>query len=224
MCERERAGEGGGLRLDHTAWRKAHAFARKNGARYVEFARRIQPRLDDPEAVLERVAFAILSANIGFDAAAGALAYASRVGWHAVEEHELARWGMVHAKARALRALPSFEPWELVKQSGECWHEYRLRLQRTVPGLGLCKASFAAALLYPLEAEVACIDMWMQRLFGLRHWHAEALCHYRECEQWLARFARHYALPCTFVAQWLVWDSMRGTVTDHMIWPRGGGK
>lgn len=198
--------------------RQFHSYARENGAQYARFAAGIVPNLNDPEAIRERVAFAVLSANVGFDQATQALAYCARVQWWP-EDRELASYGMVYVKAEAIRRIGQRDAAEFLRQSGESWHAYRLRLARTTLGLGLCKASFAVALLYPLEADVACLDTWMLKVFQRPIHHASAQKHYQACEAALRKFARRHKLPSTFVAQWVVWDSVRGSVTDHDIFP-----
>jgi hypothetical protein len=58
-------------------------------------------------------------------------------------------------------------PVRYTKGTGESWREYRDRLEQEILGLGFAKVSFALEMLYPNEAEVACMDVHLFRLYGL---------------------------------------------------------
>ena len=187
--------------------------------RYMALARQITPDVRDWRAIWDRLAFAILSASAPFDRTVSALQHAVATRGHA-SVFTLRALGMVPRKAEYLDKLPHETlPVTHVRGGDETWNSYRLRLQNTVLGLGLTKASFAACLLYPLDADLACIDTWMQRAFmGTRGFQELSLTRYRVIERKVQAIARFHSIP-TFVAQWLIWDHTRGKVTDHNVFP-----
>lgn len=200
-------------------WRSLNTYAARHGEVYRGLARMIEPNRTDPEAIRTRVAFAILSANCPFDDAVLALNYCAEHAWQP-EPGSCAKYKQVPAKEGFIRTLAATDPFSYLKRDDESWHAYRMRL-RKVPGLGLAKASFAAALLYPSTADVACLDTWMQKVF-LRHTGFQTLSVkvYVAIEARVRRFARKHKLPSTFVAQWVIWDSARdGAPNPHQIFP-----
>lgn len=199
--------------LENASW-----FLAENRELYQGMALSIKPALNDSHQVKARVAFAILSANIGFDEAVKALAYCASTGWKPDPE-TLIGYGMVPMKAEAIERLRYRDYRTFLKREGEGWHEYRIRLKRSTLGLGLAKASFAAALLYPDEADVACIDTWMQKiLLGRPSFKTIGIKAYSAAEEQVRQIARKEGV-CTFVAQWAMWDSARGRIEDHSIFP-----
>ena len=209
--------------LDHSFQERLHAidrYARANRDTYIGLGLAVSPELRDPAEVWDRFAFAILSANAGFAMTVRALEH--------VREHrgkccasDIAQFGMVPAKARYLNDLPADPRW-LLRDGSEPWHDYRLRLQRSVRGLALTKASFAACLLYPMSADLACIDTHMQKVYlGRATFKYIGMADYIAVETQVRKVRDRHALPSTFLAQWLIWDHTRGRVEDHAIFPGG---
>lgn len=196
-------------------------YLQRNRERYLAYARVIEPDTTNWKHVWERLAFAILSANARFDNACAALQYATDRAWNGgvVRDFELTKFGggITGNRAGHLNLLPKgVRALELTKRIGETWDEYRGRLAHSVVGLGLTKASFAACLLYPLRADVCCLDIWMLRALAEpmpRRWTYD---NYVRLEDRV----RVIALACnvnTFVAQWALWCWARGTDEDHNI-------
>lgn len=197
-----------------------HQYCADNGPRYLKFAERITPDFREPDSVYTRVAFAILSANAPFEDTVAALGYCHATGWKP-DPFVLSSHRMVPAKARYIREMAARSPVEYLRQEtdGETWDAYRVRLHASVAGLGMAKASFAACLLYPLQADLACVDTWIQKVvLGHESFHTLSGSKYRRVEEWIRRIARRHGLP-TFVAQWLIWDHARGVVSDHAVFP-----
>ena len=190
----------------------------ENRERYQGFATLVTPSYMDWKAVWSRLAFAVLSANALFDFAVKALGYANRNIGHA-EVDTLANYGMVPAKADYINALPQGRAtMDLLKWHAETWHTYRMRLTK-VKGLGLAKASFAASLLYPLEADVACVDTHMQKVYlGHAAFKSINLKTYLAVEDKVRKVAHRHSVN-TFLAQWMIWDCVRGKVENHAIFP-----
>jgi thermostable 8-oxoguanine DNA glycosylase len=90
-----------------------------------------------------------------------------------------------------------------------------------IAGLGLAKASFAACLLYPLEADLACIDTHIQKVYlGFDRFRSLNHATYCAVEEQIRELAQRVGIS-TFLAQWLIWDFSRGTVSSHDIFPGG---
>lgn len=196
--------------------RAIHRYVDANKDRYVAYATLITPDVTDDVAVWSRVAFSILSANTGFRQAQSALGYALQYRG-TLDAYGLTKYGMVPAKADYLNAIP--DRAALIRSVDETWHEYRVRLQRTVKGLGLAKASFAACLLYPLAADLACVDTHMQKVYlGHTRFHDLRIADYLAVEEKVRKIARRHGVN-TFLAQWMIWDHVRGATNDHDIFP-----
>jgi len=181
----------------------------------------ITPYTDDIDAIFSRIAFAILSANAPFESTVSALHYVQKHKGK-VHKYSLSAYRMVSAKAQyvnQLWAIVKSDTSMVLKRLDETWHDYRMRLKLDIGGLGLAKASFAASLIYPLEADVACIDTWVQKVFLGHHGFKDlSLRKYLEIEGYIRKYALRFECS-TFLAQWMLWDHARKSVTSHNIFP-----
>ncbi len=194
----------------------------KNVSLYSEQAERIKPNLADPKDVWNRIAFSILSANTPFGTSVRGLNYSIACFNAGIElqGEALSELGaMVPIKAEYINVLPRDERiFQYLKQR-EGWHKYRMRLRDSIKGLGIAKASFAACLLYPTVADLACVDTWLQKVFlGRTGFKTLGENDYINVENKVRELARAKGIH-TFLAQWLVWDYRRGEVTNHDIFP-----
>jgi len=194
-------------------------YVNANKAKYRAFAMKITPDLDNPFEVWDRIAFAILSANCAFEQGVRALAYATECKGSA-EAQVIVKFGMVPRKAEFINQLPVGSGiFALLKSESEDWNQYRLRLKNTVLGLGLAKASFAACLLYPLEADLGCVDTHICKIYlRVSHFTKLGVANYLKVEAKIRAIALKAKIN-TFLAQWLIWDHTRGLVSDHNIFP-----
>ena len=202
--------------------RKAiNAYIGANREKYIAFATMLTPSETDEKAILSRVAFAVLSANASLEDAIKALGYCLEryAQVENVESDVLRTYHMIGAKADWVNRLWYRTNFEDLLRQGDSWNDYRLRL-RHVKGLGLTKASFAACLLYPLEADLACVDTWMQKVFlGNPSFKTLKLVNYRRVESQIRRIARTFRVS-TFLAQWMIWDhARRRGPSNHAIFP-----
>ena len=199
--------------------KRIRKYVRENKAKYIDFALRITPKLTDPAQIWDRMAFAILSANCNFEMAVKALAYATECKGNAVAK-DIARFSMVPRKAEYLNKLPrGIAILQYLKRDSESWCDYRWRLKSRILGLGLAKATFAACLLYPLKADLGCVDTHMCKFYlNLTTFQTLSLKKYRSIETKIRAIAKRARIN-TFLAQWLIWDHTRGIVSDHNIFP-----
>lgn len=208
--------------LEHSLRERQRAidlYCAQNREVYLGMAQMISPDVDNWTQVYSRVAFAILSANTKFESAVKALAHVNRNKGQ-VTRRELVKYTMTPAKADWVNAIPTGKAiFTLCRQHGETYHEQRLRLTRELYGTGLCKASFLTALLDPLNADVACIDTHMQKVYlGATSWRKVSMRDYLAMETKIREVGQRH-LVSTFLAQWMIWDHVRGTVTSHAIFP-----
>lgn len=221
--------EGGYKLLDH---RGADQVLDLVGPQYLEFASNIQGDTHDADWVYSRAQFAILSVHSPFRATCKAwLEYrlATALKGRPLTERQGAKVlagahaedGVVlypHQKAVYLGALAGTLPeWH----QGDDW---RWELRKDVLGLGIAKASFAAAIVDPLGFDGCCVDSHMAQLFeGRVPQGAIGKKRYLGIEAKIRRLARRHDLP-TFVAQWALWDSKRGRVESHGVLSSDGGQ
>ena len=91
----------------------------------------------------------------------------------------------------------------LVRNSNESWIEWRDRLAKKILGLGKAKTSFAIEMLYPLEAQVVCMDTHLFQIYGLNQ--TKHLKLYNDIEaDWLERSEQRGIAP--YMARCLYWD------------------
>lgn len=187
--------------------------------RYYRFASRIVPS-GTWESVWDRLAFAILSANTRTDDAVRALQVFVRHGRPTVLSPN------VRAALLGCRIAPTKQQYvvDLPQRQtlvdfaacrvGETWDAFRVRLM-SVPGLAMTKATFAACLLYPVSADLACLDTWVLKALTLRcRFEVVSQSEYRALENEIRDLARPAGV-CTNIAQWIIWDYVRGSVTDQ---------
>jgi thermostable 8-oxoguanine DNA glycosylase len=201
--------------------RKIVAYMAAHKLEYEMYANAITPSAYSNAEIFSRVAFAILSANSPFEDSVKALNIAVKAFEQGanVKASDLVYYKQVPAKARYLNKLARMNLSTLLRESEETWHGYRLRLKRTVKGLGLAKASFAACLLYPLTADVACVDTWIQKVFlGHTGFKTLGIRDYTLVESKIRTYGACFGIS-TFLAQWLIWDHARGTSNAHAIFP-----
>ena len=133
------------------------AYMDKNALLYSKQAKRIKPNLKGPKDVWNRITFSILSAHTPFEASVQGLNYSIAcfdAGIDLQGEALLELGAMVPAKAEYINALPRDGRIFQYLKKHEGWHVYRMRLKKSIRGLGLTKASFAACLLYPAIADI----------------------------------------------------------------------
>jgi len=202
--------------------RRMVRYMTENREKYLASARFIDCNVKDQDFVFSRIAFAVLSANTPFDSSVKALNYvlenrgaASRV--------DIQEFQCFPAKADFVNALHDAcvaDHTRFLRKEIESWSTYRYRLQREVKGLGIAKASFAVSLLYPLTADLACIDTWMQKVFlGNTAFKTLGRAAYEIVEAKVRNYARRVGVG-TFIAQWMIWDHARGGMhNEHAIFP-----
>jgi thermostable 8-oxoguanine DNA glycosylase len=202
--------------------RRMLRYMTDNREKYLASARFIDSTVKDRDFVFSRIAFAVLSANTPFDASVKALNYVLENAG-AVSRHDIQEFTCVPAKADYVNALHDAcvaDHTRFLRAPRERWSDYRYRLQREVKGLGIAKASFAVSLLYPLTADVACVDTWVQKVFlGHSAFKSLGKATYEKVEAKIRSYARRVGVG-TFIAQWLIWDHARGGLhNEHAIFP-----
>jgi len=91
----------------------------------------------------------------------------------------------------------------LNRNSDEGWAEWRDRLAKKILGLGKAKTSFAIEMLFPLEAQVVCMDTHLFQVYGLNQSKHSKL--YNDIEaDWLERSEKRGVAP--YMARCLYWD------------------
>ena len=97
----------------------------------------------------------------------------------------------------------------------EPWWVFRDRLCKRVLGLGPAKTSFALEMAFPLEAQVACLDVHMLRLYGDEKAGAKRPVYNRFEIDWIDRCRSADVEP--YVARMVYWDKLQGR-TDSRYW------
>ena len=91
----------------------------------------------------------------------------------------------------------------LARNTGEGWAEWRDRLAKSILGLGKAKTSFAIEMMFPLEAQVVCMDTHLFQVYGLNQSKNAKL--YNDIEaDWLQRSADRDIAP--YMARCIYWD------------------
>lgn len=208
-------------------WRDSLSrYMMQNREMYIGFAHLIRPTNFNAEEIYRRLAFSILSVQAPFARGCAAFASVCKLNWRDRQKPKLIRLAIGEliykdVKTRGLVELAKvcdvFDPVIYLRHPNQSWHEYRKQLADKVLGLGKAKGSFAACLLYPLEADLACLDTWMLKRFGAEELNGKIPWEvYLAIEAKVREWARRYDVP-TFIAQWMIWDHERGTMEPHSI-------
>jgi len=91
----------------------------------------------------------------------------------------------------------------LSRSSDEGWSEWRDRLAKKILGLGKAKTSFAIEMMFPLEAQVVCMDTHLFQIYGLNQTKDSKLYDAIEAD-WLDRSEQRGIAP--YMARCLYWD------------------
>lgn len=214
-------------------WReRLEKYASLNRAKYLGFARYIEPTDYNSEEVYRRIAFSILSVQTPFDRGCEVFATIAGLSWKDRENYDILKAATAplfytETKATGLLCAASqcrkdhrlyLRDPDLDYTVSGAWDLYRRRIARDVYGLGKAKGSFLACLLYPLQADIACLDTWILRRFGFppeKNGHL-TWAEYLGIEKPIRKLAQKWDVS-TFVAQWIIWDADRGSIQDHSV-------
>lgn len=114
--------------------------------------------------------------------------------------------GLNNIRLRFLKQFASdywSNPSDFTKGKDETWAACRNRLVERVLGLGFAKVSFALEMLAPNEADVACMDIHLLRLYGLKNNKHEKLT--KEIEAHWVQMSRMWNCPAP-IARAILWD------------------
>lgn len=201
-------------------------WAYERAGRYLGWCEEVE---NSPFTPLDKVEFAIISAHCPMsNAIDGFLATRGLEDLQALAEG--LNWAGVMAprqKAAYItdtRALLRSEAVPMPDADIRAWRRtYKL------PGLGHCKATFAAALIHPLSVNGACLDTHMAQAYGADYGRIiRRLDAYEEVESRMRTEAEEVGLPI-FAYQWAVWDWQRlrsrqtGAFDHSFLWRVGRG-
>jgi len=138
--------------------------------------------------------------------------------WQVLEDRlKESRAGLYNNRVRFIKQFtikywsnPSFYK----KAEGESWTEYRNRIEESILGLGMAKSSFSIEMLYPVDAEITCLDTHLFQLYGLNQ--AKHGNKYEEIEHHWVRMCFEYNVSC-YVARCIYWDRKQGH-KDSRYW------
>jgi len=205
-------------------WSAATAVNAKAAERHARYAW----QLGEPQSLNERLArmsFAMLSAHTTLKAATSAwFAYLETGEWKAAQAYGCTNahwlpWLENMANTTTWCGLSGIE-----RQPGETWEVYHRRIA-LIPGFGIAKAAFAIALCYPAYCPLVCVDTWIGRfLYGgdgwgkkrvrFNKWRERDWTRYYAAQSMIQRYGRDWGVP-GFVAQWAIWDGLRGKDDEH---------
>lgn len=96
-----------------------------------------------------------------------------------------------------------------IKHKSESWVEFRDRLSKRSFGIGLTKTAFSCEMIYPLEAEVVCLDAHILKIYEYeyRKKGAPGYTDYRKMENHWATKCKELKIPSP-IARSIVWDKL----------------
>lgn len=131
---------------------------------------------------------------------------------------KVGRAGLYNNRCRFITAFAEDfwgDPAEFWPVRLEPWWAFRDRLCGRILGLGPAKTSFALEMAFPVEAQVACLDVHMLRLYGDEKAGAKRNTYSRFEADWLGRSARLGVEP--YMARMVYWDGIQGQ-TNSRYW------
>lgn len=128
--------------------------------------------------------------------------------------------GMYNIKAVGIDKL--HELWDsniFVKQNGVQWQRFRNVITDNLPKLGLAKTSFALEMIYPLTAQVICIDRHMWKAFGwLDPDKSGSPAQYHYYENYWLMLSKAYDVP-PVIARNIYWDQIQNQ-PNSLYWAK----
>ncbi len=109
------------------------------------------------------------------------------------------------------------DPRQFLKQQDETWQTYRNRITAEVYGLGYAKASFAVELLYPLQAEVVCLDTHILKLFGIKNRSIQDKEDYQAFEHEFLLKCKELNIPPP-IARNIIWNELVANAEGLDFW------
>jgi hypothetical protein len=100
------------------------------------------------------------------------------------------------------------------KGQGEQWNNFRNRIEKNIVGLGMAKSSFAIEMIYPVEAEVTCLDTHLYQAYGLDQ--SKHRKQYQTLEKHWVENSQRKSLP-SYIARCIYWDRKQEK-SDSRYW------
>jgi thermostable 8-oxoguanine DNA glycosylase len=95
------------------------------------------------------------------------------------------------------------DPSSFLKSENTPWSERRNEISKKIKGLGLAKSSFALEMIYPLEAQVCCMDVHLFRFFGLDQ--SKHNSSYNVIEKKWIELSEKFSIP-SYIARAIYWN------------------
>jgi thermostable 8-oxoguanine DNA glycosylase len=105
--------------------------------------------------------------------------------------------------SKSFWANPSFYQ----KSENETWQACRDRIEKNIKGLGLAKTSFSLEMIYPLSAQITCLDVHLFRFYGLNQ--SKDLKLYKPVEDHWVTWSKMFNIP-SYISRVIYWNRNQG--------------
>jgi len=127
--------------------------------------------------------------------------------WDILEEKLIqSRVGLHNNRVRFLKDFTTKfwkDPSFYNKNKKEAWTDFRNRTEKSILGLGMAKSSFAIEMIYPVEAEITCLDTHLFKAYGLDQ--TKHRSQYNVIEKHWVDNSQRKDLPA-YIARCIYWD------------------
>ena len=106
------------------------------------------------------------------------------------------------------------DPKQYQKMDNESWTQCRDRIEKNINGLGFAKSSFSLEMIYPLNAEISCMDVHLFRLYGLNQ--SKDLKQYKKIESHWVKWSKMFNVP-SYIARAIYWNRQQNQ-HDCLYW------
>jgi hypothetical protein len=194
----------------NTVERYFHSVSTDEINRHKEYWMKIIP--DSSEEVFKRYLFAFLSVHTTYERNMEAYKLTKDwYNWFNKEDVLLDRLkqsgaGLFNNRTKYISAF-AVDYWsdskKYQKQQNESWIECRDRIEKLITGLGIAKSSFALEMIYPLSAQLTCLDVHLFRFYGLDQTKDRRL--YKTIEQHWINWSKMFNMP-PYIARAIYWN------------------
>lgn len=187
-----------------------HSISKDEINRHCELWNNITP--SSSEEIYKRYLFAFLSVHTSWQS--NRKAYLVLKDWYKwISNKEILRQKLIESSVGLFNNRADYifsfshDFWENTKnyqkQPNESWKQCRDRIEKNILGLGLAKSSFALEMVYPLFAEIVCLDTHLFRFYKMDQ--TKDRNKYKILESHWTTWAKMFNIPC-YIARAIYWN------------------
>jgi len=187
-----------------------HSISKDEINRHLDFWNEITP--DSSEEIYKRYLFAFLSVHTSWQI--NRKAYLEIKDWYNwISNKELLLQKLIASGVGLHNNRSDYiisfsqdfwkNPKKYQKQQNESWKDCRDRIEKNIKGLGIAKSSFALEMIYPVFANIVCLDTHLFQFYKLDQ--SKDKKQYKNLESHWTLWAKMFNMP-SYIARAIYWN------------------